>query len=447
MVTIAKRIEQVKADLPRLIGTHVKEYLRQQGWRGRVRLLDPLNTVLLFVVQVMHGNTAITHLPHLAQIAFTATAYCKARGRLALGLLEYVSHAVARQLLPQSDRAHRWRGHRVWYADGSSFSMPDRPELQDYFGQPGNQSPGCGFPVATWLVLCSATGFIVKTLTLPLRVHDASQIHKLHDQMERGDVLVYDRAGCSYAHLALMFKRELQAIVRMHQRRIVSFRPGRRTAGRHGKGHRAGKPRSQWVQRLGRQDQLVRWRKPVNRPKWMTEEEYVQLPDELVLRELRYAVAMKGYRSRSVTLVTTLIDSRTYPAGELAEQYLGRWNVELNFRHLKQTMKMDVLKCQTLDGVRKELAVYVLVYNLVRLVMLRAAERQKVPVDRISFIDALRWLAIPDDGGEMPDLVVNPHRPGRVEPRVIKRRGKSYDLMTQPRHVLRQALLRDAVAA
>src|SRR5208283_1936295 len=153
----------------------------------------------------------------------------------------------------------------------------------------------------------------------PLRTHEASQIATLHDQFQAGDVLVYDRAAGSYAHLALISRHNLHAIFRMHQKRIVSFRPGRKHARRYGKPQRAGKPKSQWLARLGKRDQLVRWFKPDRKPRWMSQEQYAALPPSLVLRELRYSVRRRGYRTRSVTLVTTLLDPQEYPAAELAE--------------------------------------------------------------------------------------------------------------------------------
>ena len=319
--------------------------------------------------------------------------------------------------------------------------MPDTRPLQAHFGQPDQQKVGCGFPTATLLVLANAAGLIVKTLALPLRTHDASQIARLVDAMQRGDVLVYDRAACAFVHLALLFQHHMHAIFRMHQKQIISFEPGRKHASELPNGQRKGNPTSQWLRRLGRNDQLVKWFKPRQRPKWMTQQQYDALPNDLVLRELRYQVKRKGFRTRSITLVTTLIDAEQYPAAELAEQYRGRGDIELNLRHLKATMKMDVLKCKTLDGVQNELAVFVLVYNLVRLIMLGAAERQKVPPDRISFADALRWLSAARDAHMLIDLIVNPRRPGRVEPRVIKRRPNPYSLMTKPRAELRQTLL------
>jgi hypothetical protein len=143
----------------------------------------------------------------------------------------------------------------------------------------------------------------------------------------------------------------------------------------------------------------------------------------------------------SLTLVTTLLDPKAYPAEELARLYGDRWTVELNFRHLKTTMRMDVLHCTTVDGVLKELWMFLFVYNLVRMVMLEAARRQQVPVDRIAFVDALRWLAHASPGTGLPDLIINPLRPGRMEPRVRKRRPKPYPLMRRPRQTLRNDLL------
>ena len=448
MVTIATTVRQVKEDLPGSLGPHVQQSLSDHGhytWRDRV--LSPLATILLFVQQVMHGNTAMSHLRHLSDLTFTAAAYCRARQRLPLTLIEQVAGRIAGQLQPLSDPDCRWLGHRVWHADGTGFSMPDTPALQKRFGQPSVQERGCGFPVATTLVLCNAAGFIVKTLAAPLATHEASQLARLHEAMAPGDVLVYDRAGCSYTHLAMLIRRGLHGVLRMHQRQKVSFRPGRKHRAQLPKGRRAGTPTSQWLERLGPRDQLVRWFKPDRRPKWMSRADYDALPGSLVLRELRYRIQQPGFRTTEVTLVTTLTDAAMYPAAELAQQYKQRWQIEVNFRHLKQTMKMDVLKCRTPDGVLKELAIFTLVYNLVRLVMLHASQQQGVPPDRISFVDALRWLRDADTDPKTMTLLVQPSRPGRLEPRVRKRRPKQYPLMKQPRDKLRQNQKRAKLAA
>ncbi len=320
--------------------------------------------------------------------------------------------------------------------------MPDKLALQKAFGQPGGQKAGCGFPVAHFLALMHAgTGMVLKVLTAPMRTHDLSGMIELHPELREGDVLAGDCGFCSFAHLALLLGRGVQAVFRIHQRQIVDFTPGRPHVVPEGSNRgKKGLPRSRWIKAFGFQDQLVEWFKPVQGPKWMSAEQYASLPGSLRLRELRYRIDCKGFRPEEITLVTTLIDAELYPAEELASVYHRRWMIETNFRHLKITMKMDVLKCKTVDGVLKELAVFVLIYNLVRLVMVEASRRQEVEVDRISFIDALRWLMSALPGDVLCQLVVNPHRPGRYEPRVKKRRPKTYPFMNRPRRELKKAL-------
>jgi len=179
----------------------------------------------------------------------------------------------------------------------------------------------------------------------------------------------------------------------------------------------------------------------------MTAEQHAALPEYVVVRELRYRISRPGFRTRSVTLVTTLLDPEIYPAQALAELYAARWQVEVNLRHLKQTMGMKVLHSQTVAGVRKELLVFALVYNLVRAVMLETAKRAGVPPDHVSFLDAWRWLRSPWDERESPPVTINPLRPGRYEPRVRKRRPPEYPVMTKPRVELRKALLEKSLAA
>jgi hypothetical protein len=200
------------------------------------------------------------------------------------------------------------------------------------------------------------------------------------------------------------------------------------------------------LRQFGVTDQLVEWFKPMQKPRWMGREKYRTLPESLTLRELKYRVGRKGFRTETVTLVTTLLDAEVYTAKALAELYGVRWRVEVNLRHLKQTMKMDVLKCGTVEGVLKELTIYAIVYNLVRVVMIEAAARQGVDVERISFIDAYRWLC-ELKADDLPELVVNPLRPGRFEPRVKKRRPKQYDLMRKRRSELRKQLEDQDIAA
>jgi hypothetical protein len=330
----------------------------------------------------------------------------------------------------------------LFLLDGSSFSMPDTPELQESFGQPGAQAKGCGFPTAHLLLLFDAhDGFLLKAVPAPLRTHDLAHAALLHPELRPGDVLVGDRAFCSYAHLALCRQRRLHAVFRAHQRLLINFRPHRRFVPPQQAGQAAaGVPRSRWLKRLGKHDQLVEYFKPAERPTWMTEADYARLPDTVVVREVRFRVREPGRRVRVVTLVTTLRDARRYSARALARLYARRWQVETDIRHLKQTLGMDVLRCQTLPGVVKELLMFVVVYNLVCRVRQEASRRQGVPPERISFVEALRWLRHARPGDELPRLRVNPERPGRVEPRARKRRPKQYDLLRKPRSQLRKAL-------
>jgi hypothetical protein len=443
VATIRQALARIKGNLePWLPQTVVRRLADQFRLGRRDRVLPPVTTTFLFLKQILHGNTACSHLRHLSGLDFSDAAYCKARGRLPLGFCQQLQRTVLGRCT-QTDTpgpGDRWRGHDVYLVDGSSFSMPDTEELRAEFGQPSGQKPGCGFPVAHLLLLTDVgTGYIRRALPAPCHTHDMSRVAALHPDVPAGAVLVGDRGFCSYVHLALCRQRGVQAVFRAHQKQIIDFRPGRPHALPGEDGGR-GRPRSRWLRSLGREDQVVEYFKPLRRPDWMTAEQYAALPASLPVRECRYRIAIPGRRTREVTLVTTLLDRRGYPASALAQVYGWRWRIEGHLRHLKQTLKMDVLHCQTFVGVLKELALFVTVYNLVRRVMSEAARRQEVLPQRVSFVDALRWLCAARPGDPLPRLKVVPERPGRAEPRVKKRRPKQYDLMRKPRSELREAL-------
>jgi len=441
---ITDALRQIKSDVAQALeASLITRVCVELGHRWRERELDPVTTVRGFLLQVLHQNTACSHVPHLLGKSFSSEAYGQARSRLPLELFQRLLGEVCRRVQDSLEASARWRGHRLWLADGSSCSMPDTPELQNAFGQPGRQSPGCGFPVAHLLTLFHAsTGLLLRTIAAPLRTHDMAQASRLHAEMSPGDVLIADRGFCSYAHIGLLLQAGLHAVFRLHQKQLVDFRIGRMHSPPSGPYQNLkGLPKTRWMKWLGTLDQQVEYFKPKERPAWLDAETYAALPASLVLRELRYRIEQPGCRTREVILVTTLIDAEFYPASELAGLYGQRWQVETDLRHLKQTLHMDVLRTKTLAGIHKELAMFALVYNLVRLVMLAAAKRQEVAVERISFIDALRWLQHAPTDGKLRDLEVLPHRPGRHEPRVRKRRPKEYDLMNRPRDELRQALM------
>jgi hypothetical protein len=334
--------------------------------------------------------------------------------------------------------AAKWLGRRVFIADATSGLTPDTPEQQKLWPQHSAQKPGCGFPIVKLLGLMDAvTGMILHVTMMALKVHEFSQAAGMHAVLRARDVLLADRGFCSFAHVAMLAAASVDAVFRMHQRQIVDFTPGRAHRGKARKKYKRGIPNSRFVRRLGEEDQIVEWIAPANQPQWMSDAQFAALPKTLRMRELRYRIATKGRRTRLVTIATTLLDPIAFPKGEIAKLYGLRWRIETNFRHLKTTMGMEHLKCQTPEGTMKELMVFVLVYNMVRGVMARAAARQGVAdANRVSFIDALRWLCTQvarTPTGLLPELIVNPTRPGRWCPRVKKKRMKEYDLMNKPR--------------
>jgi hypothetical protein len=416
-------------------------------WRNRA--LTPVTTMQLFLLQVLHGNTACSHLPHLSGLRFTATAYCQARARLPLRFFDLLLERFGRAVQCSALDDGRWHGHRTFLVDGSTCSMPDTPALQAAFGQSTEQRPGCGFPVAHLLGLFHAgTGVLLKLVVAPLLTHDLAQVQQVHPMVAPGDVLVADRGLCSYAHLALLVQAGVHAVLRVSARQIVDFTPGRSFVKPRVRRTPAvkGIPRSRWLKALGIHDQLVAWLNPTTCPSWLTREALAALPEALELREVRYDLERPGFRTRRITLVTTLLDAELYRVADLAELYHQRWRVETSLAQLKTSLQMDVLHCKTVAGVLKELTVFALVYNLVRLVMCQSATLQHISVERISFLDALRWFGAPHTGMPLVALMVNPARPHRVEPRVKKRRPKPFPLMITPRQALRQQLLQQGLS-
>lgn len=447
------RVREQDIELLQHLPERVNQLARAAELTFRETELTPGNTLALFLRQVACGNVACAAVRHLAGSDFTDSAWCQARKRLPIDLIRQAHQLLvdgARRELDATDDAgegaggYRWRGHRVHVVDGTSDSMPDTPPLRAHYGVPSGCRPGLGFPTSHLLLLMDhRSGLFLDCVDGPMFTSDVSQTPALlHAHLAAGDVLLGDDAFAGWAHLALILQANLHAIFPAHHRRIVDFTAGRAHAHPHrGKsGTRAGKPRSRVVEVLGPDDQLVEYFKPTERPAWLTDEQWAALPASITVREVRRTVRRDGFRPMAVTVVTTLLDPQAYPADELVELRLTRWMIETNIRHLKTTLGMDVLKCKTLDGVRKERLVFLLVYNLIRVIMLLAARRQRVNVNRVSFADALAWVRLGRLGGPAVELVVNPLRPGRLEPRVLKRQKKEFPYMTRPRSELKAQL-------
>lgn len=314
-------------------------------------------------------------------------------------------------------------------ADGSTLTMPDTPENQAEYPQQSSQNRGVGLPIARMLVVFSlAVGTVLDAAMSKYQgkqTGENSLFRQLHGMLQEDDVVLADRYFSGWFDIALVRQREAHIVVRKHQLRSTDFRRGR------------------W---LGRDDHLVQWNKP-QRPVWMSKEQYAALPDSLTVREVRVRVEQKGFRTRELIVVTTLLDADKYPAAEIARLYRRRWQAELNLRSLKTVMQMDHLRCKTPHRVRNEFYMHLVAYNLIRTAMAAAAAQAGVEPWTVSFKGTLQTLnnLLPilssrmstDDWCDAVLEAIAAHvvgnRPDRYEPRVKKRRPKPYKLMTQPR--------------
>jgi hypothetical protein len=352
--SILAAVQQIKSDVAEFLSPElIQTVCEVVGHVWRERVLDPASTVHLFVLQILHGNAACSHVPRLGGVTCTGEAYCQARQRLPLRVLKFLLHALSQHLGASAMLADgRWHGHRTFLVDGSSVSMPDTPALQKEFGQPGGQVPGCGFPVMHLLALFHASsGFLLKVVGAPLRTQDLPLVGQVHPNMESGDILVGDRAFCSFGHLALLTARGIFGLFRVHQKQIVDFRPQRRHASKRSRqrGER-GLPTSRWLKRLGRHDQLVEYIKPKNRPSWLGQNAFAALPDTIRVRELRFTIAEPGWRTRVITLATTLLDPERYPAADVAALYGERWQIEICQANCISSVSCSQSSCSGYDS-------------------------------------------------------------------------------------------------
>jgi len=362
--------------------------------------------------------------------------YCTARANLPEEACRKLVSETGNQLEQESPYAWRWQGRRVRVVDGSTVTMADTPKNQAEYPQQKAQATGCGFPIARILVVFSLSVGTVLEASIGKyegkQTGENSMFRALHDTLQDGDVVLADRYFSGWSDIALLQQQSVDVVVRKHQLRHTDFRTG---------------------QRLGKDDQLVRWAKP-QRPKWMTKAQYAHLPAELTLREVRIRVAQKGFRTKVLLVVTTLTDPEKYPADKIAALYRRRWQAELNLRSLKTVLQMDHLRCKTPARVRNEFYMHLLGYNLIRRVMAVAARQSEVDPWTISFKGALQTL-----GQFLPLLCSRTttylwchallasisshevgHRPDRVEPRLVKRRPKPYKHLREPRRNYRKQL-------
>ena len=415
-------------------------------WRDRI--FTPLVTLWTFLGQVLSADSSCCEavarvLSFLSRTkgldaSHDPSAYSVARQRLPEELLPRLTRLVAGKLEDKLGPDELWHGHRVKLLDGSSVNMPDTPANQAAYPQHTTQSPGCGLPTARIAGIFSLlTGALVDFAIDALRVAETTLVRRLGDALHAGDIALADRGFCSYADIARLLHRGVHSLFRLHSRREANFRKGKR---------------------LGRSDRLVEWTKGPRLP-WMSRSEFGALSDTMPIRMIRFRCDVAGWRTEAITIVTTLLDPGAYPTRDLADLYRRRWEIETDLGHIKTTMKMDYLRTKTPEMVRKEIWAHLLAYNLIRTLMWDAAEhRRHLSPLRLSFKGAMQEMmalwpfsasaARQRDLSAFYDALLRaiathkvPHRPDRYEPRVRKRRPKSYPLMTHPRPELKKELL------
>ena len=343
----------------------LREYLPEQwimaagGVATRIAAFPPLVMVWCMLRQALYPDPSCRATLSWLQAArageglpllsHDTSGYCKARRRLPKELIPRLAKKVADTLTAQAEAKQLWHGRRVLIADGSAFSMPDTPRNQARFPQSGRQKKGCGFPIGVFVaVACLATGAIVDAFIGSGKMHDLAMFYYVRSCFSAGDVFLADRGFSSFAEMGLFLADGIDSVLRLHKSRRTDFRRGRV---------------------LGCGDHIVSWPRPKRCPKGLLAEDYELLPQNLMVREIRYQVTAKGFRSREVVLSTTLLDAEKYPAAELASLYFHRWEIEVDFRHLKITLQMDVLRGHSPDVVEKEFWSHILAYNLLRRVM------------------------------------------------------------------------------
>ncbi len=364
------------------------------------------------------------------------SAYCQARLRLPEKFVKKLFSKSSQNLEKEVQSEELWCGRRVQVFDGSSVSMPDTPENQKAYPQPTTQKVGCGFPLAKLGVLFSLqTGAAIAVIIEVFKTHDVKLARQLYDCLEPRDIFLSDRACCSYADIYFIKKRNCDAVIRLHQSREKQMKKKKK---------------------IGPNDRLVTWQKPKSRPKGLSKEEYDSLPKTLTVRQIHYYICIPGLRTQQVILITTLLDEKAYPVLEFLKLYQLRWSAELNLRHLKISLGMDILRGKTPEMVRKEIYVHLLAYNLLRTVMWSAGTELRVNPLRLSLQEARHHLdnfvnELKNCGARkrkklwitMLELIAHKpikKRPLRFEPRGKKRRPKSYPLMSLPRSAFRQKM-------
>lgn len=447
---VSEQVRRCRARFAQSVGTVLgeiipaallKQWVIEEIGPYRERIYSPLRTLMLFLEQVLsadHSCQDAVARGVSAQVArgqkpssLNNGPYCDARQRLSLGLPTRLAREVGTRLTEQQPTEWLWRGRQVKLVDGTTVSMPDTAQNQASFPQSRQQKPGLGFPLARLVAIVSLScGAVLEWAVSACegkQTGETAMLWNLSQHLKRGDVVIADRYYAGYFMIALFVMSEVDVIIRQHQLRNTDFRRGTR---------------------IGKRDHVVTWARP-QRPSWMDKATYETMPETLIMRETRIS---------DWTLATTFMNASEVSKGELLDMYRLRWQIELDLRSIKEVMQMGVLRCKSPEMVKKEIATHLAAYNMVRAVMAQAAYLDKVLPRQLSFKGALQVLrAFEESLRHCPQGRLSirtayllagigqlklPTRPGRVEPRAIKRRPKPQKLLTKPRDILRKKLVK-----
>lgn len=406
----------------------------------RERLFPPTETLSMFLSQALSADRSCQRAVNEAAVKrligglsvcspYTG-GYCRARARLPLSMLSGLTQHTGQAITAQAPATWHWRGYPVRLVDGTTVAMPDTEANQAVYPQPRSQRPGLGFPLARLVgVVCLGSGAVLDAAIGGYRGQGADEqtlLRTVLASLKSGDLLLGDAYYASYFLLCALRERGVEAVFEQQgaRRRRTDFRRG---------------------ERVGTRDHLIALCKPKRKPDWMTPDQYTQAPESLTVRELA---------SGGKILVTTLLCPKQTPKAALKALYYERWHVELDLRHIKTTLGMEMLSCKTPAMAQKEIWIYLLAYNLIRLMMAQAAVLSTCLPRTLSFKHTLQlWIAWDHYPGHNRDEKLSSlfvliaaqrvgNRPGRVEPRAIKRRPKPFPLLTQPRAIAREKVRR-----
>jgi hypothetical protein len=416
----------------------------------RQRCFGNIPVFWAWLAQILEANASCSKALGLIQSWYQAhrlpapkgdtSGYCRARVRLKEKFLRQVSAEVSQSLRRAIRPEDLWQGMVLKAIDGSSVQLIDTPANQRAYPQPTSQKKGCGFPVMGIVgVVNLSHGGWEGFETCGWKKHDARMAPKLLGHIEAGDLLLADRAFCSYEFIARLRQKGAHALMRLHQARH------RKLDWRRGK-------------KLSPIDRLVTWKKPVRQPEAsdLSPEEWQALPEEMTLRYIKLSFEDRYGRKQSLVVVTDLLDPVEFDAVELSCLYARRWEIELKLRDVKTTLGMELFAVRSPEMAHKTLWMMLIAYNLMRGLMQKAATAAQLPVWHMSLKGTLDLVTSSHESfrplAGRPRLLHRRHadllelcatkildiRPFRHEPRAKKRRPKPFQLLTKHRHVFQE---------